>query len=72
MLSPLQEKLYYLLPFQLRSARLSFVKTTPLYTYHMKILIFSGIHTLHIFLFVSTKPLLISARYIEGTEKWPF
>jgi hypothetical protein len=65
MLSSLQQKLHCLLPFQLRFARLPFVRTTPLYKYHMKIFIFSGIHTFHILLFVGTKPLLIKARYIE-------
>jgi hypothetical protein len=33
----------------IRFARLSFVRMTPLYIYHMKILIFSIIHTFHIF-----------------------
>jgi hypothetical protein len=36
----------------------------------MKILIFSDIPTFHIFLFVSTKPLLIIARYIELIENF--
>jgi hypothetical protein len=62
MLSSLQQKLHCLLPFQLHFARLSLVTTTPLYTYHMKILIFSGIRTFHnFFLFVFTTPLLINA-----------
>jgi hypothetical protein len=65
MLSSLQQKLHYLLPFQLCFVILSFVRTTPLYKYHMKIFSFSGIHTFHILLLIGTKTLLIKVRYIE-------
>jgi hypothetical protein len=58
-------------PFQFRLVRLSFIKTTSLYMYHIKILIFKRIFSLHIILFLITIPLFINAIYIEWTENLP-
>lgn len=42
MVSSLIQKQHFLLPFQFRLAKLSFVRTTPLFEYHIKIFIFKG------------------------------
>jgi hypothetical protein len=58
-------------PFQFSHARLSFVKITSLYMYHINILIFKWIFRLHIILFRITISLLIKARYKEWTKNLP-
>ena len=60
-----------LLPFQFLLARLSFVKITPLFRNHTKILFFRGIFICHISC-VTFKPLLTRNLYIKLTEKDPF
>ena len=65
------QKQQTLLPFQFLLARLSFVKITPLFRNHMKILFFRGIFICHISC-VTFKPLLTRNLYIEFTEKDPF
>ena len=67
----LEQKQHYLLPFQFRLAKLSFVKITPLFKYHINILIFKGIFSFHKCLSNCTLPLLISALYIELTVNIP-
>ena len=56
--------------FQLRRARLSFVRITPLFKYHKNIFIFVGTLICHISCSTLT-PFLINAAYIELTEKLP-
>lgn len=53
-------------------AKLSFVKITPFFKYHKKILIFSGILSFQIMSFLGTTSLYMIALYIELTEKRPF
>jgi hypothetical protein len=43
-----EQKQHFLSPYHCRSAKLSFVKTTPLYRYHMKTLILRGSFSFHI------------------------
>ena len=63
--SSLEQNQHCLLPFQFRLARLSLVKITPLFEYHINILIFRGIFSFHKYLSNCTLPLLISALYTE-------
>ena len=71
MVSSLLHKQQTLLPFQILLTRLSFVKITPFFRNHMKILFFRGIFICHISC-VTFKPLLTKNLYIEFTEKDPF
>jgi hypothetical protein len=59
-------------PFQFLLRRLSLVRDTPSFMYHMKILIFNGIFSFHIIKFSLTLLSEISARYIDLIENIPF
>ena len=69
--SSLEQNQHCLLPFQFRLAILSLVRITPLFNYHINILIFRGIFSFHKYLLNFTLPLLISALYIELTVNIP-
>lgn len=65
------QKLQYLLPFQFLLTRLSFVKITPFFKYHMKILIFNG--SLNCQISCVTLILVLTRRlYMDLTENTPF
>jgi hypothetical protein len=69
-LSELQ-KLHSKLPFHILLARLSFVRITPFFRYHRKILIFNGILSFQIKDFLGITPLNISNLCIEFTVNNP-
>jgi len=64
------QKQQHLSPCQLRRAKLSLVRITPLFKYHMKILIFIGSFVCQTSSDTLTS-LLIKAAYIDLTEKTP-
>ena len=70
MVSGQWQKQHLLSPFQLRWARLSLVKMTPLFRYHKNILILVVILICHKSCDTLT-PLLINAAYKDLTEKLP-
>ena len=61
----IREKQHNLLPFQFLLIKLSLVRITPFFRYHIKILIFRGIFSFHKCLSNCTLSLLISILYIE-------
>lgn len=66
------QKQHLSLPFHLLLAKLFFVKITPLFKYHKKIVIFSGILSFQIMSFLGTTYLYMIVLYSELTEKCPF
>ena len=67
----LEQKQHSLLPFQFLLIKLSLVRITPLFRYHINIFILRGIFNFHRCLLNCTLPLLISALYIEPTLNVP-
>ena len=63
---------HFLLPYQFRLARLSFVRIAPRRRYHAKILVFSGIFIFQILLLLSTGTTgCIKTLYMESTGNLP-
>ena len=66
------QKQHCLLPFQLRLAKLSFVRITPWWSSQINILTFKGIFNFHTGLFMGRTRISNRAEYIERTENCPF
>jgi len=65
------QKQHCLLPFQLRLAKLSFVRITPWWSSQINIFTFNGIFSFHTGLFKGRTWTSKKAEYIERTENWP-